>query len=206
MNWLVYFLGALIAYLVGSINSALIVCKIKKKDIAKEGTQNLGASNATIVLGLKWGVFVGAFDIFKGFIVVFLARMLFKDFAFLPYIAATCAILGHIFPFYHKFKGGKGFATLLGSVLGYNIIAFAAAILLTVLITVITDYIALATLTVALVFPIFVGFYTGNPIYSAILAISSLIIFHKHRVNIKKIIHKEEIGLRQALFKKDKKN
>lgn len=204
MNWLVYILGTLIAYLVGSINSALIVCKIKKKDIGKEGTKNLGASNATIVLGLKWGVFVGAFDIFKGFIVVFLARMLFKDYAFLPYLVATAAILGHIFPFYHKFKGGKGFATLLGSIMGYNLIAFAVAILLTVILTFTTDYIVIATISVAVGFPIFVGFYTGNPIYSAIIFISTLVIIHKHRENFKKIAHKEEIGIRQALFKKKK--
>lgn len=204
MNWSVYILGTLIAYLTGSINGALIVSKLLKKDVAKEGTGNLGASNTTIVLGLKWGIVVGAFDIFKGFIIVFLARILFADCAYLPYIAATASILGHIFPIFNKFKGGKGFATLMGCILGYNVFAFIAAGILTIIITFATDYIVIATMTMAVVFPIFVGIYTGNPFYAAILAINTIVIAFKHKENFIKIAHKEEIGIRQALSKKGK--
>ena len=73
----VYILGALIAYLAGSINTAFIISKILKKDIRSGGSGNLGASNTTLTLGWKWGVFVGAVDILKGAVVVFVARTFF---------------------------------------------------------------------------------------------------------------------------------
>ncbi len=204
MNWLIYVLGALVAYLLGSVNAALIVSKILKKDMTSAGSKNLGASNATITLGPKWGIVVGAFDIFKGFLVVFLARMIFTDCEYLPFVVSTAAIIGHVFPFYHKFKGGKGFATLIGSILGYNVIAFAVGIVLIVVITFSTDYIVFATVTLAVGFPVFVGIYTGNPVNSAILALGSLIIILKHLENFKKIARKEEIGIRSALSKKNR--
>ena len=202
MNVLIYILGTLISYLLGSINGALVVSKILKKDMTKSGSKNLGASNATITLGPVWGIIVGAFDIFKGFIVVFLARMIFPDLSYLPYIVSTAAILGHIFPVFNKFKGGKGFATLMGSILGYNFIVFAIAGALVIIITFVTDYIVIATVTMSIGFPVFVGIYTGNPFFSAILAIASITILIKHSENYVRIFKKEEIGIRSALSKK----
>ena len=96
----VYIIGGLIAYLVGSINTAYILAKIKKKDLRSGGSGNLGASNTTLLLGWKWGVFVGACDILKGFAVVFIARMVFSDYEYLPYIVSSAAIIGHIFPLF----------------------------------------------------------------------------------------------------------
>ncbi len=198
----VYILGALIAYLVGSFSPSFFLAKILKKDIRKGGSGNLGASNTTLTLGWKWGVLVGAADIFKGFIVVFIARMFFKDYEYLPYIVASMAIIGHIFPFYLKFKGGKGFATLMGCILGYNPIAFVIAGILVIIITFATDYIVFATLTMLIGFPVFVGIYTHNIIYPLILAVGSICILSKHFENFKKIIKKEEIGIRSAFTKK----
>ena len=198
----VYILGALIAYLIGSFSTSFFLSKILKKDIRNGGSGNLGASNTTLTLGWKWGLLVGIVDILKGFVVVFVARMFFKEYEYLPYIVASMAIIGHIFPFYLKFKGGKGFATLMGCILGYNLIAFVIAGLLVIIITFATDYIVLATLTMLISFPIFVGIYTHNFIYPLILAVSSLCIFIKHIPNFKKIIKKEEIGIRSSFTKK----
>ncbi|MBR4413707.1 MAG: glycerol-3-phosphate acyltransferase, partial [Lachnospiraceae bacterium] len=153
----VYILGALIAYLIGSFSTAFFLSKILKKDIRNGGTGNLGASNTTLTLGWKWGLLVGIVDILKGFVVVFVARMVFPEYEYLPYIAASMAIIGHIFPFYLKFKGGKGFATLMGCILGYNFIVFVIAGLLVIIITFATDYIVISTLTMAVGFPVFVG-------------------------------------------------
>lgn len=198
----VYIIGALIAYLVGSINTAFFLSKILKKDIRKGGSGNLGASNATLTLGWKWGVFVAVVDILKGAAVVLVSRLVFKDYEYLPYIAATCAIIGHIFPFYLKFKGGKGFATLCGVILGYNWIVFIIAAILIAVITFSTDYIVLATLTMIISFPVFVGIYTHNFIYPCILLIGSVVIFIKHLPNYKRILKKEEIGIRSSFTKK----
>ena len=199
---IVYILGAVISYLIGSFNTAFFLSKILKKDIRSGGSGNLGASNATLTLGWKWGLLVGIVDILKGFIVVFVSRMVFKDYDYLPYIAATMAIIGHVYPFYLKFKGGKGFATLVGCILGYNFIAFVVAGILIIVITFATDYIVIATLTMLISFPVFVGIYTHNYIYALILAVGSIIMFIKHIPNFKKIIKKEEIGIRSSFTNK----
>lgn len=199
---IVYILGAVISYLIGSFNTAFFLSKILKKDIRSGGSGNLGASNATLTLGWKWGILVGLVDILKGFTVVFVSRMIFKDYEYLPYIAASMAIIGHIFPFYLKFKGGKGFATLVGCILGYNLIAFVIAGILIIIITFATDYIVIATLTMLIAFPVFVGIYTHNILYALILAVGSIVIFSKHIPNFKKIIKKEEIGIRSSFTKK----
>lgn len=198
----VYILGALIAYLAGSINTAFIISKILKKDIRSGGSGNLGASNTTLTLGWKWGVFVGAVDILKGAVVVFVARTFFAEYEYLPYIAASMAILGHIFPFYLKFKGGKGFATLCGCILGYRWWLFLIAAVLIAVITLTTDYIVLATLTMLISFPVYVGITNHNFIYPLILAIGSAAILAKHIPNYIRIIKKEEIGIRSSFTKK----
>lgn len=198
----VYIIGGLIAYLVGSINTAYILAKIKKKDLRSGGSGNLGASNTTLLLGWKWGVFVGACDILKGFAVVFIARMVFGDYEYLPYIVSSAAIIGHIFPFYLKFKGGKGFATLCGCILGYNWLVFLIAAVLIAAITFATDYIVLATLTMIIAFPVYVGITNHNIIYPAILAVSMICIFIKHLPNYKRIIKGEEIGIKDSFTKK----
>lgn len=198
----VYILGAIIAYLVGSLNTAFFLSKALKKDIRTGGSGNLGASNATLTLGWKWGIFVALVDILKGAAVVMISRLVFTDYEYLPYIAASCAIAGHIFPFYLKFKGGKGFATLCGCILGYRWWLFLIAAVLIAIITLATDYIVLATLTMLISFPVYVGITNHNFIYPLILAVGSLIILIKHLPNYKRIIKKEEIGIRSSFTKK----
>ena len=194
----VYILGALIAYLTGSINTAFIISKNLKNDIRNGGSGNLGASNTTLTLGWKWG----AVDILKGAAVVFIARTFFADYEYLPYICASMAILGHIFPFYLKFRGGKGFATLCGCILGYRWWLFLIAAVLIAIITFTTDYIVLATLTMLISFPVYVGITNHNLIYAMFLAVGSAAILGKHIPNYIRIIKKEEIGIRSSFTKK----
>lgn len=198
----VYIIGTLLAYLLGSISTSLIISKIKKVNLTTQGSKNLGASNTLIVLGPKWGVVVGVCDLLKGFIPVFIAGKCFVDYRFLPFILASAAILGHIFPFYNKFRGGKGFATLIGCILGYNPLVCLIGAVLIVIITLATDYIALATATIAISFPIYVGISTGNIWYALITAIGSLFILIKHLDNYQRIIKGTEIHFRAAIKKK----
>ena len=113
-------IAILIGYLVGCFNLAFIISKVKKVDLQNTGSKNLGASNTFITVGKGLGVLVGACDIFKCTLVVLLIRLIFPEADFLPYIAGVACVMGHMFPFYLKFKGGKGFASFLGMSLGIH--------------------------------------------------------------------------------------
>lgn len=200
----VYILGAVIAYLVGSINTAFIVATLKKKNLRSGGSGNLGASNTAILLGFKWGLFVGIVDILKGFVLVIISKYVLSDYSYLPYIVTSAVIIGHIFPFYLKFKGGKGFASLVGCIFGFDWRVGLVAAVLIIAITVISDYIVLATLTTIILYPITVGIMTHSIINPLILSVSLICIFIKHLPNFKRIIKKEEIGFRSSFDKKHK--
>lgn len=201
--YLIYILASLIAYFVGSISTSLIISKLKKKDLRAGGSKNLGASNTTLLMGWKYGVIVGVCDILKGTLVVVLARLIFPDYAYLPYAVGTAAVLGHIYPCYLKFKGGKGFATYVGIILGLDWRFFLIIGVSIILITLITDYIALGTFTTMVTFPLWLFFMSDVPWAFLIPTLASVIIIVKHFENIKRILKKEELGLR-ASFKKKK--
>lgn len=200
----IYIAGAIFAYLIGTISPSLIIAKLKKKDLRSGGSGNLGASNTAILLGWQLGVLVGVLDILKAFIPIMVAKYFLSDYEFLPYIVATCVILGHMYPFYLKFKGGKGFATFFGSILGIHWLAFIIIGLIFLLVVGISDKMALGTFTVISLFPIYIGIVDKNMIYVGIILIASVIIFLKHIENIRKLINKEEIGIREALAGKHK--
>ena len=186
-NVLPYIIVALCAYVIGSISPSYIIGRIKGVDVKKTGSKNLGASNATMVLGWRFGVLIGALDIAKGAAAVLLTRFLAPDLPCIAYLAATCAVLGHIFPFYLKFKGGKGFATYIGIMAGLH---FPVAVVLAVVIiavALITNYIVVGTLTTVVAFPIFVYFYTGNIFSALTVGVASVVIIIKHWPNILRI-------------------
>ena len=110
----------LIGYLIGTINPAYIIGKLRGIDVRKEGSKNAGASNAFIIFGKVLGIFVVFFDIGKACFAIALTDTLFPTFTWSYALTASACILGHIFPFYMKFKGGKGLATLGGAVLMFN--------------------------------------------------------------------------------------
>ena len=198
-----YILGAIIAYLIGGISPSYIIASAKKKDIREHGSGNLGASNTTILFGWKWGVFVGLVDILKAFIPITIAKYAFSGYELLPYVVAVSVVVGHIFPIYLKFKGGKGTATFFGSMLGLSLIAFVVIGLIFLIVTFTTDYIVIGTYTVICLFPIYL-FFWGSAICMGIMLIASLLVAFKHRKNVVRIVKKEEIGLRAAFSGKHK--
>lgn len=204
MNILIYCIGIIVSYLVGTFSTSLVISKIKGKDIRSAGSGNLGASNTTLLLGWKWGVLVGLVDILKGTACVLAARLIFPDLAFLPYVCGVACVLGHIFPFYLKGKGGKGFATFLGMSLGLDWRFFIAIGLCIILITLITDFIVIATVTTMLSLPVYIGITTSSWINALIVAIASAVILYKHKENYPRIIKGEEYGLRASFNKKNR--
>ena len=182
----------LVGYLIGCFNLAYIISKVKKVDLQNTGSKNLGASNTFITIGKGMGVLVGASDIFKCTLVVILIKLIFPDMGLLPYIAGIACVMGHMYPFYLKFKGGKGFASFLGMSLGIHWKFFIVIGICIILITLITKYIVLATMATVISYPVFLFIITGNLIVVTMVAALSLIIIIKHYKNLIRIARGEE--------------
>lgn len=195
-----YIVGAIIGYIFGCINTAYIVAKIKGVNIKKVGTNNAGASNVFISVGKTYGVLAGAGDVLKSYIASLAVYLIFDNFD-AAIIAGIMAVIGHIYPFWMHFNGGKGLASLMGVMLFYNFKFFAVLVLIIIAITLITDYIALGTLSVSALIPFWFAFFDKNYILLPIFVILAIIIWYKHKENMKRIIDGTEIG-----FLRKKKN
>lgn len=193
-----YFMIILCAYLMGSSNMAYWVSRIKKVDIQKQGSGNLGASNATVLLGWGAGVIVAVHDILKGFLAVLLAELLFPELEYAGAAAGVACVLGHIYPFYLKFKGGKGLASFLGVIAALNWKVALAMVVLLVVVTLVTDFISLGTLSVSVAAPVGIGIFAGNLLVPLILCIATVVMIFKHLENIERIRNHTEIGLRST--------
>lgn len=194
-----YMFSVVLGYLLGCSNMAYYIGKAKHKDLRSAGSNNLGASNAAVLLGWGAGITVAIHDIAKAAIAVLLAKLWFPQLEYAGAAAGVAAVLGHIFPFYLKFKGGKGLASFFGMTLGLNwkLALMVAAVIL--LATVITDYIVIGTFSAIVLVPAYMGLFAHNLMLAAIICIASAVIFYKHRENIGRILRKEEIGLRSTI-------
>ena len=182
----------------GTVNYAYIIGRLKGFDIRTKGSTNAGASNATITMGWRVGILVGICDILKAFASVLIAKAIFRDTELVGVVAGVACVLGHIFPFYLKFKGGKGFASYLGMILALDWRFFLIICGVIIIITVITDYIALATLTTVVVYPIYLILTNIEITIISVVTLASIVMIFKHIGNIKKILTGKEIGLRSA--------
>ena len=115
-------ISILIGYFLGTISFAQLFASHKDVNLRTSGTGNLGGTNAILTMGRRIGVTVMLLDIFKGFIAVWLAWAVCRDFAYAGLVSGSAAVFGHVFPYYLKFKGGKGHATLIGAGLAMNIV------------------------------------------------------------------------------------
>lgn len=199
------FISALIGYILGCFQTAYIVGRVVKKiDIRTQGSNNAGASNVTMVLGWKYGAITAFADIIKAALAVIAVGNIYSHSKELVFIAGACAVVGHIFPFFLKFKGGKGAASLVGMLLAIDIKIAMIAILTIVVITLIIDYIALGSIGMFTVLPI--STYAFNyPVICTLIGIGlALLCVYKHQINIKRIMKKEETGLRKVVNKNKK--
>ncbi len=194
-----YFIASLVGYLLGCSNLAYYIGRAARKDIRQAGSGNLGASNATVLFGWKAGVAVAVHDVGKALLAVFLAKLLFPNVEYAGAAAGVAAVLGHVFPFYLKFKGGKGTASFLGLTLALNWKLALVVLGILVLATIITDYIVIGTFSAIVTVPVYMGFFAHNLILMAIVCIASFTIFWKHWENIGRMLRREEIGLRSTI-------
>lgn len=198
-----YLIGAIIGYLFGCINTAYIVGRLKGVNIKKTGTNNAGASNVFISIGKIYGVIVGFFDVFKAFFASLTAYMLFNENMEIAVFAGAMAVIGHMFPFWMKFNGGKGLAPFIGMVLFYNFGLFVILAIIIIVVTLITDYISVAALVVSVLFPVYMVLFEHNYYIAACLFVITVIMWYRHRENIKRLKNGTEIGfLRKNKIKK----
>lgn len=193
-----YIFTILLGYLLGTSSMSFYLMKWKHLELRNSGSKNLGASNTVLVMGWKYGILVAIHDIGKAALAVLLARYLFPSLTYAGFAAGTAAVLGHIFPFYLKFKGGKGFASYIGMTLALNWKLAIVILILIVLATLITDYIVAGTTLTVLFVPIYYAVTTLNWIIPAILCVGSFVILYKHRLNYVRILNGTEFRFRNV--------
>ena len=193
-----YILVIALGYLLGCSNMAKYIAAMKKVDLSAGGSGNPGASNAVILMGWGAGGLVAIHDIGKAALAVILARRLFTGAPLIGAAAGVAAVLGHIYPFWMKFKGGKGFASYLGMTIALHWKFAIAVLLLVVVVTLITDYIVAATTTTIVLVPIGLGLLAGSWLLPLVLLIASVVIAWKHKDNYVRMYHGTEIRFRKA--------
>jgi len=180
------------AYLLGSVSAAIIVCKmLGLSDPRTGGSGNPGTTNVMRLYGKKAAFLTLVGDIFKGIIPVLLAKVIVNS----EFIIAMCglaAFLGHIFPIYFKFKGGKGVATLIGILFATHWLLGVSYIITWILTALIFRYSSLAALIAALPIPIYSYFIEHNTQYTISFAVITIILFWRHKPNIYSLLNGKE--------------
>lgn len=189
-----------LAYLLGSIPSGLIIGKaFFGKDIREHGSGNLGGTNSFRTLGIKAGMVVTIMDILKGTAAVLLPLLFDSELHML--IAGVAAVIGHMYPVFANFRGGKAVATSGGVLLGYVPILFVLLLLVFFLCLFLTKYVSLSSILVA-VFAFVYSLFTGDiPLIIVIGALSFFVVF-RHRANISRIKNKTEPKITWLSFKR----
>ena len=194
-----YFLAVLIGYLLGCSNMAFYVAKWKHADLRSSGTGNLGAANTVVLLGWQAGALTAIHDVAKASVAVLLAKWLFPHLEYAGAAAGVACVLGHIFPFWLKFRGGKGFASYWGMTLALNWKLALVILAAVIVVTIITDYIVCGTLTTIITVPIYLGIRHSNLMLALILCLATAVILYKHRENYPRMLNGTEFGLRSAI-------
>ena len=195
----------LIGYLFGCFQTSYFISKlVSEKDIREMGSGNAAASNVTSELGWKYGILTGVADVLKAFIPIQLVLYIFPG-AFQQYnimaLAGTGAVLGHIYTFFLNFRGGKGVACYIGMLLAINWQIGVAVIIGLILITIITDYVSVGSISLYIIIPVLAYTSGANPMVIRCAVVLLIVGMIKHWVNIQRMMNGTETGLRSVLKK-----
>jgi glycerol-3-phosphate acyltransferase PlsY len=180
-----------VAYIVGSIPCSILLSKVVGfTDPRKGGSKNLGATNVLRVGGKKAAFIVLVADMLKGIIAVGIGIFLSVQGAPLGFVALA-AVLGHVFPLFLKFKGGRGVATAAGGILLLSFSAFVGAIIVWLIVVFVSRYVSLASMCGAVSAPI-IMLVTGSSMYAFPAFIIAILIIWRHKENIERLRKKEE--------------
>ncbi len=196
-----YIPAAAFAYLIGSFSTAVWLGKwFYNTDVREHGSGNAGATNTLRVLGTRAGVVVLLLDVFKGWIVVFLAALIGDELLtgnsilYFKIISAVAVVTGHIYPLYTRFKGGKGIATMLGVVIGlfpWQLILVEIGLFAAVFIS--TRYVSLGSVIVAIALPFLsIWVFQVAVILKIVSAVVAVVVPVTHRSNLKRLFEGRE--------------
>lgn len=191
-----------LGYIIGCINPAMAISKAKHVNLKEEGTGNLGATNTAYVLGRKAGIFVMIFDILKSFLSYKLAKWLFPKLLIAGILASIGCILGHCFPVFMHFSGGKGLAAFGGLILAYSPWMFAIIVSTGVALMFLCNTGVVAPFMGCIAFPVMV-YYAGHDTLETLAVLAaSAIIFSTHLSNFKMARKKEDVVNTRDFVKK----
>lgn len=199
------FIGVLLAYLLGSIPTSVWIGKISHGiDVREHGSGNAGATNTFRILGAKYAIPVLLFDTFKGWIAVKLSFYFGNDFLSFEQLISfqlflgIAAVVGHVFPIYANFRGGKGIATLLGVAIAIFPTPLLVVMGLFVVVFVITEYVSLGSIISAVAFPFIVVLLFNIEVPSLVIFSIAIAIFIPitHKKNIKRLLRGEEAKIK----------
>lgn len=185
-----------VAYLFGSISSAIIVCKLMGlPDPRTEGSKNPGATNVLRLGGKKAAIITLLGDMLKGLLPVLAARLYGLDTLTLA-VVTFAAFIGHLYPIFFRFQGGKGVATLFGCLIALNGYIGLAITATWLVVAILFRYSSLSSLVTALLAPVYAWYFT-NWTYTITIAVMSILLIYRHRNNIKKLFSGKESKIGQ---------
>ena len=197
-----YLIVIIIFYIIGAVSPATIITqKVLGIDIRKVNSKSAGTSNAVMTLGFKYGSLVGVLDILKGLLPVIVLRIIFPDNDIIWFVGGLSAVLGHIYPIHMGFHGGKGTATFGGLMLAAAPLFTLGLLVSFAILTYVLDYIAVSTLVVIITIPFIMFFLNFSYISILLVSLYVLLSFYKHLNNYVRIYKKQEIGIKEVLFK-----
>ena len=180
------------AYLLGSLSSAVITSRLMGlPDPREEGSKNPGATNVLRLGGKKAAIITLLGDILKGVVPLALSKALGASDGVLA-LVGLAALLGHLYPVFFGFKGGKGAATALGVLTGYSWLVGLAALLTWLTVAFVTRISSMAALSAAFLAPAYVWFLLGSPALTVATLITTALLFWRHKSNIQRILRGEE--------------
>ena len=185
----------ILSYLIGSISGSMVIGKFKKVDIREMGSGNAGGTNAFRTQGTLFALGVIIIDIFKGFAATYYIGMGFGDVSSLSLTCGFASVIGHIYPIYHQFKGGKGAGTLIGVLLALPLsgIVIPTLILIWLVILVVTGYVGLGTIITGVSFPLYLYLFSNQvPELMIFGMLCSILIIFTHRSNIIRMYRGDE--------------
>tara|TARA_Y100000588_G_C14143568_1_gene877298 strand:- start:80 stop:685 length:606 start_codon:yes stop_codon:yes gene_type:complete len=195
------FIASAIGYVIGCIQPSYFIGKMKGIDIREHGSKNAGAANTTMTLGWALGVFTGVFDVLKATFCVLITAYIFKspEFSFLPFLSGAMAIMGHNYPFYMGFDGGKGTASIIGIMFGFDLIWGFIMLAVIILSTLITNYLVVGTVNIYLVLMYLALYKYTSPEILYVSLFLSILGIYKHRQNLVRIKNGTEPTFRSTL-------
>lgn len=190
---LLYPITVALSYLIGSLSAAIITCKVMRlPDPRTTGSNNPGATNVMRIGGKKAAAITLVGDLLKGLIPVVLVKLIFPEQSLLIALTALAAFLGHLFPIFFQFKGGKGVATALGCIIGLNLWVALCAFGTWLVVFALSKISSLSALTAAIFTPLYLWLFDASPSVVIAVVIMDILLIIRHKANIQRIIKGEE--------------